>query len=228
VFSDARVEQELERIFGDPAYERGFREIAPPPSLVSFFRGIWERITEWLRALNESFQGLNARSPLLFWLLFAGLTIVLLLLLLHIGWTLRLALRAKPPAREDEEPHAPKRTRAQQLLAESRELASRGRYAEALRLLFLALLSALHDKEIAVAPESWTNHEIVGALRVPEDLRMRLARVADAFDRGWYGQRELAADLYAFCRETIVGFMHGLGKKTGPAPPTEPGGRGRP
>jgi hypothetical protein len=204
--TDEAIERALAEIFADPAYGKGFAEVAPPATVVTFLSELADGIFAYLRSIFESMHDLQFESPAVFWTIFVGLCLVLALLLVHIGWTVRFALTAAAPRRAVEAGEAAGVERARELLRRAAQEAGDGAYGDALRLLFLALLAVLHERRYET-PDGWTNHEIVKALGVPADVRGRLAAVAAAFDASWYGRQELAREGYEACRETIQGVM---------------------
>jgi len=209
--SAAEVERELREIFKDPAYSGPPWLVEPAGGAAYLLRNLSEAVKSYFRALQDFFASLYIQSPLLFWLTVCGIILCSLLLLYHTTRMVLRALRAEPLRTAPGPEHSGGRRReAQMLLEKSGALAGEGRYGEAVRYLFLALLRALSETRYRTVPAGWTNHEIIAALEVPAELRGRLIDVVEAFDHGWYGREEVASDLYVRCRGAVVDFLRAI------------------
>ena len=157
------------------------------------------RVGEWLSKLfqnsnsdirrpNVSPAGLNAR--IILWIvggLLASLIIVFLVFVIrHVNWTRNLRRKATALLDEDE----PDRSVDEWLkLAEA--LTQQGRFREAVRCLYLAILLRFDEANIARFIRSETNWEhlarIQGSPNRPAEIDF--LGPTQAFDRIWYGQR---------------------------------------
>jgi hypothetical protein len=101
----------------------------------------FERLARGLDALRIWFEGLRIESPLLYWSALAGLALVAVVLLFHVAWSIRAALRAEPPDAERGKA-APRRD----LADEAARLASEGHFLDAARRLEHACLDELMSR----------------------------------------------------------------------------------
>ena len=142
----------------------------------------------WLDALRSS-------SPALYWLLFAALVFVLVLLVAHISWAISRALRGSSELE-------PRRGSAPSIdfPGQSRRLAEEGRYVDAAHCLLLASLQcSAHSGLIELHPED-TNRDVRGRLevaRLPGPLRAELLELMRITERAWFRDRVEDPALYA-------------------------------
>ena len=156
--------------------------------------GAWRgrpRIVSLLEWLTE----LWTRDPLLYWLLLGGLALVAALLLVHVAWAIRAALRMPAPA------EARRPAREEPRLAEEAEgLAGEGRFLEAAQRLQLAVLERLLRARVVELARSDPNAILrrrLGAAPLPETERRELVTLIDRFERRWFRDRGEDPDLYA-------------------------------
>jgi hypothetical protein len=86
-------------------------------------------------------------------------------------------------------------------LAEADRLAAEGRYREALRAAYLALLARLHRARAIDYQPTRTNWDHARAFRGPEDARQTFVDLTRSFDRAWYGARGVAPEDYRRVRD---------------------------
>lgn len=183
----------MERVFSDPTLREGLE--GPTSGLGALLAQVRAKISEWFQRLVVRLGDLRVASPVLFWLLFGGLVLLLVLLLAHIGWTAYAALRATAPLRDDEHPA----TRARQfrdLRREARDLASAGRFRDATRLLLLALLALIEERKVLRVARGWTHREIARRLSLRGAGAEDLGRFTGAVERVWYGGATPDAESY--------------------------------
>ncbi len=209
------IQRHVEEIFQDGAYHRTLQSYQPSESVLALIKKMWETVISWLHGISDKLNELHFNSPVLFWLIFAGLVLILVLLLLHMAWSIRIAFSSRRSDSSFRAESAIETQGAKFTLKQAEELASQHRYTEAVRVLFLVLLERLADTHQAAGRRSWTNHQIVNTVNVPDSLRGELHAAAAAFDRGWYGQSELAADLYHASHSTITALLASLPSFTG-------------
>lgn len=191
-----RVQEVVDEVFANPAYRETVRPLEIPHTLIERAKAIFHDATEWFREIGEWMDDLYEASPALFFLLLAGLLLVLIALLTHIAYTLRItysALRAAPRSEEEIEEEG-RRQLYRELRDEAHARALRGEFAEGIRSLLLALFARYERDRPGLVPEGWTNHEVVDRLQVDEMDRGRLQELAFTVDRVWYGREAATED----------------------------------
>ena len=199
-----RVERAVESVFSDPAY----REVADPivldPSWIDWFRRLMDGATDFLRDVNEWFQQLRGAQPFLFWLIMAGLLVVLVALILHITYSVRMtfsALRLTPPKAAEEE--KTRRKRFRDLRLEAHTQADSGEFGDAVRTLLLAIFARFEDTSPGDVQAGWTNHEVVDRIRADDVDRAQLRDLARAVDRVWYGRQPASQEEFAHAARMV-------------------------
>jgi hypothetical protein len=140
---------------------------------------LWDRLMNW-------FDGLADRHPAGFKLLLAALSVVLLLLLVHMGYIVWRILR--PSARTGGAAGgAAVISDAPSHLARAEELARAGRYAEALGHRFLAVVLDLERAEALRFHASKTPAEYVGEVRLDDEGRATFAGLVARLYRHLFG-----------------------------------------
>lgn len=160
----------------------------------------------WLEPL---FQLLQAIAPLMVYVFWAGVAVVVLLLLYFIGSEIvrRLPDRAKQTAETQPKPeYRPAAAHARALLEEADRLAKEGRYSEAARVL---LHRSIEDLEraftLAIGP-GLTSREIARLEPLSVEGRNVFTRIARAVETSLFGERPLTADDFLRCREAYASF----------------------
>jgi hypothetical protein len=192
--------------------------LAKPPFKASPFeewqRRMQERWREWREGLSRRFLGnaspgtREAIARALYW----GVLAILVALLGYLIWTyvpgLRLPgrRRAAGPAAADEIV-APERARARLAAAES--AAAEGRYLEALRQTYAAMLLLLDEAKLLAYDPARSNGEVLRSLRAAEHARVRevLLPVTRAVDEKFYGGRPATAADYEGSRAACARLM---------------------
>ena len=99
---------------------------------------------------------------------------------------------------------SPARAGAAALFRQAEELAHAGRFKDASRSLYHAILSLLHRQQLLRYEVTRTNGEYVRQVRLsptaPPGLHEPFSRLTTLFDDLWYGDRSCAASDYARCR----------------------------
>lgn len=193
--SPERVDRAVEAVFSDPDLRDALRPRGG--GLAELLTYIRYRVEEFVRELFEKLYELHENAPSLYWLLFVGLCLVLVVLLGHIGWTLFRALRVESERGEREEALAARVRRFEELRRESRELAAHGDLRQAARLLLLALLALVEERRALAFARSWTNREIVARLRLGGASSDELQGFAATIEHVWYGGASPSAERYA-------------------------------
>lgn len=158
------------------------------------------------------------------WTILVGLGLAVLAVALWQFWLLRQEVRpprAKPQSGASpappEEMTRPYDQPMAAWLRRAEELARAGNYLEAVRALYLAVLSLLHRKHLLRVEPTRTNGEYAQQLRrapeAPPDLHVPFEQLTGLFEVKWYGERACAAAEYAACR----GLAEEIQDRTGPA-----------
>jgi hypothetical protein len=183
--ADGRVRELARAILERPEYKNFRLETYDPLALIA---EKWRALMDWLITLHDV-------DPRLYWMLVFGLAAVCLLLVLHIVWTVRIALRSAPPSVAPEQ-----RVQEQNFAGEARALARRGQHLEAAHRLLLASLRGLAQRRlIPLRPEDG-NHAVcrqLAASGLPEALRGQLVDLILETERAWFGAGEGAAQAAA-------------------------------
>jgi hypothetical protein len=139
--------------------------------------------------------GLGETGLTVLLVLFVGVMVAALVLLgvhLYRTWSRRL----KQPKTEtkdlpEEAEPSPTEQPAAVLWQQAEKLAQEGRYLDALRMLYRAVLSLLHRKQLLRYESTRTNGEYVQEVRLSPQARAELRepfeRLTDLFERKWYG-----------------------------------------
>jgi hypothetical protein len=186
--SDVELRERVAEILARPEYAQ-FRTV--PAELL---RELLELLSAWFAWLSQ----LHERSPVLYFSLLFGLTALAALLVTHVIWSLRAALRAPP--RELERPSA----RERDFLAEARALAEAGDFLEAShRLLLASLAHAARSRLLELRPDDG-NQAVCRKLRaaaLDPGLRQRWTELIARTDALWFGARVQNEQLYAEWRD---------------------------
>lgn len=159
------------------------------------------------RRLGTSGGGGNGLS-MLGWLLLAGLALAVL----AAGLYLYLSAPRRPRSPELPTAIGPQTTlgeeEARRVLSESPDewrrradkLAEEGQFREAIRLLYLAVLSLLHQRQLIRFEPTRTNGEYVRQVRLseraPPELHSPFRELTERFESNWYGEWNCLADDY--------------------------------
>ncbi|HYO73890.1 MAG TPA: DUF4129 domain-containing protein, partial [Archangium sp.] len=180
-------------------------------------QGVWQRFMKWLAELLErlfrrsepqsqgprfSAAGGQAVANALVVVLIAGVVVVLALVLLRM---LRKA-RADEDARLEVSTQDASNLAADPMNALSRppegwahladELAARGEYREAVRSLYLALLSRLHRDGVIHYDTTLSNWDYLRQFRSRREWVPSFRELTRRFDFAWYGNLPVGADGY--------------------------------
>jgi hypothetical protein len=153
------------------------------------------KLAEWLRDALDWLPGLYLDSPLLFWSVMALLALLNALLITHIVWSVRSALR-----RSAVQELAEGSSRGPDFFAQAEQLASSGAYLEAAhRLLLAALAHAARARVLELRPHDG-NRTVCRKLRastLPPALKQQLIELIERTEASWFGARENGPELYA-------------------------------
>ena len=195
----------------DPAVRARAAEILARPEYARF-RTI---SAEWLRKLLDLFNdwitwisALHARSPGLYFVLLFGLLALTALLITHLVWSLRAAMRS--PVK----PAGPEPVSERDFAAEARALAERGEFLEAShRLLLASLAHAARSRLVELKPDDG-NRAICGKLQtaaLDPAIRQRWVELIAHTDALWFGARGQNEQLYAAWRNVYAELTRSVG-----------------
>jgi len=170
-----------------------------PPATPSWLRGVVNAIAEFLHAI----------APLLKWVFWIGLALLVALILYAIIREI-LRLRA-PPARPDVKPlegtgWRPDAQAARDLLAEADALAGRGLFAEAAHLLLLRSVQDIEKRQPRAVRVSLTTREIASIKALPEAARPAFTLIGSVVERSLFGGAPVGAPDFADCRQAYEAF----------------------
>jgi hypothetical protein len=163
-----------------------------------FDEDAWRRFWIRLDACLSELPGLLAQwrldSPLLYWVFVGGLSLLALLLLAHVVWSVRAALRAPVP--DSRRRHG---RSARDLVAEAEALAGRGCLLEATRRVQRACLELLIAGGVLELERSDANRVLRRRLHqspLPEELRLELVALVDRLEARLFRDRGEDRELY--------------------------------
>jgi hypothetical protein len=173
---DDSLRAALDAVFAGPAYRWVER-----PDPLRLLRDWAYRLSDWLAALREG-------NPLWYRALLIGLIVLLLVILAHAAWIFWQTLRGATRVDEAATPRsrAPRRD-ARQLRVEADHAAQGGRYADALRLGFHALILELDASGSVAYSTGKTPAEYAREARLSPDDRGRLGALVRLLYRHVYG-----------------------------------------
>ena len=149
------------------------------------------------------------------WYLLLGLLIAAVLTALVKIWQRRPARRtvaATTPAAPSLETLLAANDRAvgEGLWRQADELAQDGRWLEALRMLYLAVLALLHRADLIRYAQTRTNREYLEQLRARAQVYPPFEGLTEAFELKWYGEKSCQPDDYQTCRALANRVREGI------------------
>lgn len=173
---------------------------------IGWFARLMQRIARLVaaifRSIGRAIEGLfgdgpefHGTSKLLSNLLAVVVIILFLMLLAYVvarlGWR-RMVTAAVP---EQEDVYSGPQTTAK-ALSEAARLAAAGDFRSALRLVYIAALLVLDERELIRFDRSGTNWEYLAALKSHPKIQGALRPVTVVFDRKWYGHEPASESDY--------------------------------
>jgi hypothetical protein len=219
-----RSVEELKALAEDILADRQYKRQMRAEDQVGLAERLWGRLWRWLKEAvrRPLLAGIQQERPILYWAIVVGLVLLLLVILLHFALTLRAALRGGGGPATDGSLDGPSAIlRPSDLLSRAERSAAAGHYREAIRLLYLALLSRLDQQGLINYDHTKTNWEYLRTTRSIVTLHRPFLQLTAIFDRKWYGFEPAALADYGECRRLWDQAAAGHG-------PTEPreGARG--
>jgi hypothetical protein len=192
---DQAVRERAAEILARPQYAR-FRTLQ-----AEWLGKLLELFNEWLAWITQ----LHARAPGLYFTLLLGMLALCALLITHLVWSLRAAMRMPAPAA------AARGAGERDFAAEARSLAERGEFLEAShRLLLASLAHAARNRLVELKPDDGNRalcRKLEGAAIDPA-MRARWIELIARTDALWFGARAQDAELYAAWRN-VYGALTG-------------------
>lgn len=161
-------------------------------------------VLRWLRDWFEGVPALHDGSPVLYWSIVGGLSLVALLLIAHVVYTIRLAVRASAASPDGASPAAaPDDPRAR-----AEALARDGHYLAAARVLQLASVQMLVERGHLDLRRHEPNRvlcaRIARATSLSSSLRGDLVEQIREVERTWFRDRAERIGLYQDSRRTLA------------------------
>lgn len=198
-YAPEKIREILEEILSAPDYDYIREETS-----------VFKKYAEELRKIvEEFFAGLNAAHPALYWLIVTLLLALLILLVWHISYTFRTALKEKamPLPWGRTEPGSPS---SRALRRKAEDTAARGRHLEAVRLLLQAAVRLVEERLDCGSLKGRTNREVLGMASRLEGMRAPFKELIHTVEGIWYGRRFAGPDDYELCRRiSIELWSHG-------------------
>lgn len=159
----------------------------------------------WLRWIGEALQAI---APVLKWVFWIGLALLVALILFAIGREILKVRRprAKPKPGIEAPPWRPDAQTARDLLAEADGLAAQGMYAEATHLLLLRSVQDIERRQPRALRVSLTTREIAALKALPENARPAFAAIGRVVERSLFGGAPVQQNDFADCRRAYEAF----------------------
>lgn len=146
---------------------------------------------DWLTELRDRLQAwladLQGAHPVAFAIFVIALTVLLILILVHMGYLAWRALHPEPAPSAGAPAASPEARDARWHLAQSRGLAEEGRYSEALAHRFVALLLQMDAGSVLTFHPSKTPGEYLREARLAESDRQVFSGLISALYRHLFG-----------------------------------------
>jgi hypothetical protein len=156
---------------------------------------------DWFFSLIARLTILHQTSPVLYWLIIAGLMLLLAAIVAHIVLTIRAALHAPEPKQQAAAPQA-----APDFAARAESLAAAGRYLEAAHWLMIASFRTLAEKSVIELRPDRSNAWIRAALaksKLPGGLATDIPALVASTETRWFGERAEEPEIYAQWRSAF-------------------------
>jgi hypothetical protein len=154
----------------------------------------WRAVLERILGFLDFLEALRITSPLIYWMVLAGLLLVSVALLFHVVWTVRIALRMpSAQAREARGPSGPG------FLEQAERLAQEGRFLEAARRVELAALELLLRRRVIELSQSDPGRALREQVRrseLPEPERGSLLALQKRLEAGLFRENKADRSLY--------------------------------
>ena len=171
----------------------------------------WRALLAKILGFFDFLEALRIASPIVYWAILIGLLLTSLLLLAHVAWTVRIALRMpRPQAKESGGPVGPG------FLEQAESLAREERYLEAARRVELGTLELLLRRRLIALSRSDPGRELREQVRrsaLPEAERSALISLQRQLEAGLFREHQADRSLY----QAWLELHHRLEKGGAPA-----------
>jgi hypothetical protein len=154
----------------------------------------WRALLARLLGFFDFLEALRLASPFVYWAMLVGLLLTAAVLLAHVAWTVRLALRM--PATEGREPGRPT---GPGFLEQAEDLAQEERFLEAARRVELGTLELLLRRRVIELSRSDAGRALRERVRrsgLPEAERSALITLQQRLEAGLFRENEADRSLY--------------------------------
>ncbi|HLJ95994.1 MAG TPA: DUF4129 domain-containing protein [Gemmataceae bacterium] len=183
----------------EPEIRRRLKEVLARPEFSQHEKTLSEMLAEQLARLFAWLGALRNANPILFWLLLVGCLLLLLLLGIHIGWSIRRMLAGGTSLQEAAVAQEKRRRQSLAYWEEAQRRAAERDFTEAIRFLFLSLVYAYDENGRVGFQNAYTNREYLSLFADRPEVRSELAVFVDTLDDHWYGQRPTDEARYQEC-----------------------------
>jgi hypothetical protein len=192
--SEDEIRRQLDDIFSRPEFSGHGRET-------------WlMQIAKWLGELLQWLGGLHEKAPVLYWVLLVGCLVALVLLLTHIGWTVRRVLFTGARLLEADEPERQRSRLSRTYWEEANRAAAAMDFTEAIRFLFLSLVYRFDESGRVNFQQAYTNREYLALFADRPPVHDPLKVFVDTLDDYWYGLRATDRRQYEECLALFEGL----------------------
>jgi hypothetical protein len=183
---------------GDETIRRRLDDILARPEFRPAERGtaaLFSFITDFFRWLGN----LGDTSPGLFWLMLLVCVALLVVLLGHIGWTVKRVFFTDARLAQHTDADARRVRQSQDYWQEGQRLAAALDFTEAIRFLFLSVVYRFDESGRVDFPYAFTNREYLALFADRPVLHDSLKTFVDLLDDCWYGLRPAERRQYEAC-----------------------------
>ncbi len=188
------VRRTAEEVLSRPYYELDTPlRITAPNWLWELFRWMLQPLF-WLLELTEGLP------QFLRWVIVVVLSLIVIALIAHIGYSLMSAIRGTPHRKRASTKPRQRVIDPAELEREADQAGGRGDHIGAIRLLFRASLLRLQQTEKRKFRPGFTNRDLLRRYR-SSPLVDPLRRFVETIDAKWYGEEPCLEGDYVACRE---------------------------
>jgi hypothetical protein len=192
--SNDEIRRQLKEVLSRPEFSQGGRENWLP------------RLGNWLSDIFTWLGGLYDTAPVLYWVLLVGCLVLLVLLLTHIGWTVRRVLFTTPLSHGSDRGERQRFQLSRTYWEEARRRAADMDFTEAIRFLFLSLVYRFDESGRVNFQRAYTNREYLALFADRPAVHDQLKVFVDMLDDYWYGLRSTDRRQYEDCLALYEGL----------------------
>jgi Domain of unknown function (DUF4129) len=187
--NEEQVRHKLDEVFARPEFS-GQDDTLLMRLILQLIAGFFR----WLGSLYDT-------APVLFWMLLIGCLVLLVLLVVHIVWTVRRVWFAADRHSSHDPNAAQRQQMSLQFRAEADQRAAAGEFTEAIRCLFLSLVYRFDESGRVNFQQAYTNREYLALFADRPPVQQQLGVFVDILDDFWYAQRPTDQARLARCLE---------------------------